>query len=72
MYDLQTETWWQQATGQAIAGALTGTQLVFRATALLSWAAFKVAHPNGRVLSRATGYTRPYGENPYGSYDATN
>ena len=72
MYDRQTETWWQQATGQAIAGALTGTQLVYRSTALLSWAAFKAAHPSGRVLSRATGYTRPYGENPYAGYDATN
>src|SRR5438128_6605927 len=30
MYDGQTESWWQQATGTAIAGELTGTQLVFR------------------------------------------
>jgi hypothetical protein len=29
MYDRQTETWWQQATGEAIAGELTGTQLEF-------------------------------------------
>jgi hypothetical protein len=69
MYDRQTETWWQQATGLAIAGTLTGTQLVFRSAALLSWAAFKAAHPSGRVLSRDTGYHRPYGENPYTGYD---
>src|SRR6516164_11039114 len=28
MYDRQTESWWQQATGQAIVGALTGVQLM--------------------------------------------
>ena len=27
MYDRQTESWWQQFTGEAIVGALTGTQL---------------------------------------------
>jgi Protein of unknown function (DUF3179) len=30
MYDRQTESWWQQAIGQAIIGQLTGTQLVAR------------------------------------------
>lgn len=29
MYDRQTETWWQQATGNAIAGEYTGVQLEF-------------------------------------------
>jgi hypothetical protein len=48
MYDRQTETWWQQATG---------------------WETFKHTHPNGRVLSRRTGFDRPYGENPYVRYD---
>jgi hypothetical protein len=28
MYDRQTESWWQQAIGQAIVGQLTGTKLV--------------------------------------------
>ncbi|MDQ4106365.1 MAG: DUF3179 domain-containing protein, partial [Actinomycetota bacterium] len=30
MYDHQTESWWQQATGEAIAGELTGKQLKTR------------------------------------------
>ncbi len=72
MYDRQTESWWQQAIGQAIVGALTGTKLVARPAAIISWATFKAAHPNGRVLSRDTGYDRPYGENPYAGYDNVN
>jgi len=36
MYDRQTETWWQQATGTAIAGELTGSQLTFLPTNIIS------------------------------------
>ncbi len=34
MYDRQTESWWQQALGLAIAGEYTGTQLVARPAAI--------------------------------------
>lgn len=69
MYDRQTETWWQQATGEAIAGELTGTQLVFRPASIISWEEFKTAHPSGKVLSQDTGFSKPYGRNPYAGYD---
>ena len=72
MYDRQTESWWQQAIGLAIVGQLTGTQLVSRPAAIISWATFQSAHPGGQVLSRDTGYDRPYGQNPYQGYDSVN
>jgi hypothetical protein len=72
MYDWQTESWWQQATGQAIAGDLTSTQLVAHPTTIISWAEFKANHQDGLVLSRDTGYKRPYGQNPYPGYDNIN
>ncbi len=72
MYDRQTETWWQQATGEAIAGELTGMQLVFRPASMISWADFKAVHPDGKVLSRDTGFSRAYGRNPYEGYDDVN
>jgi hypothetical protein len=72
MYDRQTESWWQQAIGQAIIGQLTGTTLVSRPAAILSWTTFKTAHSDGKVLSRDTGYDRPYGQNPYQGYDNVN
>ena len=52
MYDRQTETWWQQATGDAIAGEHTGAQLEFYPASMISWSDFKELHPNGKVLSR--------------------
>jgi hypothetical protein len=69
MYDRQTESWWQQATGQAIVGELTGAQLEFLPSQLISWEAFRAEHPDGQVLSRDTGHIRDYGANPYAGYD---
>ena len=72
MYDRQTETWWQQASGQAIAGELTGSQLVFYPAPIISWQDFAETYPLGEVLSRETGLGRPYGQNPYTGYDDVN
>jgi thiol-disulfide isomerase/thioredoxin len=72
MYDRQTETWWQQATGEAIAGEFTLRQLTFVPASMVSWADFTAAHSDGDVLSRETGYSRDYGRNPYTGYDDTN
>jgi len=72
MYDRQTETWWQQATGEAIAGELTATQLEFYPAVIISWRDFKATYPEGMVLSRETGYPRDYGRNPYVGYDDVN
>lgn len=69
MYDRQTESWWQQATGQAIVGQLAGQELTFLPAQIVSFADFVAAHPAGDVLSRDTGNERSYGENPYVGYD---
>jgi hypothetical protein len=72
MYDRQTETWWQQANGEAVAGELTGAQLAFYPGSMISWGEFKNAYPDGLVLSRQTGFVRAYGNNPYIGYDDIN
>ncbi len=72
MYDRQTESWWQQATGGAIVGTLTGKKLTFLAAQIVSLADFAAAHPDGDVLSRDTGNERAYGRNPYPGYDNAN
>ena len=72
MYDRQTESWWQQATGQAIIGTFTGAQLTPLPAQTISWKTFRETFPGGKVLSRNTGYNRSYGENPYVGYDDVN
>jgi hypothetical protein len=69
MYDRLTESWWQQATGEAIVGELTGTRLRFLPAQIVSLDDFAATWPAGDVLSRETGDPRPYGRNPYPGYD---
>ncbi len=69
MWDRQTETWWQQLTGEGVVGELTGTSLEVIASQTLSFADFRAHYPDGEVLSRETGFDRSYGRNPYESYD---
>lgn len=72
MYDRQTESWWQQVTGEAIIGELTGRQLPFLPSQIISWELFKQTYPSGKVLNRDTGHRRSYGSNPYVGYDDIN
>ncbi len=69
MYDRQTETMWQQITGEAIIGDLTGKTLALLPSQIISFDQFAGVYPNGLVLSRRTGFRRSYGRNPYAGYD---
>jgi hypothetical protein len=69
MYDRQTESWWQQFTGRGIVGHYAGTELVRVPSEIVAFEDFRAAHPGGLVLSRETGFGRPYGRNPYAGYD---
>jgi hypothetical protein len=69
MYDRLTETWWQQATGEGIAGKHAGERLKFLPATIVAWKTFKDLYPDADVLSRDTGFTRAYGVNPYAGYD---
>ncbi|HUF52974.1 MAG TPA: DUF3179 domain-containing protein [Dehalococcoidia bacterium] len=71
MWDRQTESLWQQVTGEGIVGELAGEQLEFLPLTLVSWKDFREAFPEGRVLSQDTGFSRAYGNNPYEFYDSS-
>ncbi len=70
MYDQLTESFWQQFTGEAIVGEMLGTKLKIVPSQIISFNDFKNANPNGIVLSKNTGFKRPYGKNPYLRYDS--
>ena len=69
MYDRQSHSWWQQFTGEGIVGEYAGRALEHLPASIVSFADFAEAHPQGKVLSRDTGYARQYGRNPYAGYD---
>ncbi len=70
MYDRQTESLWQQFTGEAIVGELTGKKLRWHPAQLLSFGEASASFPEALVLSKDTGFNRNYGQNPYVAYDA--
>jgi hypothetical protein len=69
MYDRQSESWWQQFTGQAIIGKKAGTVLDRLPASIVAYEDFRHAYPDSQVLSRRTGHYRSYGNNPYRGYD---
>ncbi len=72
MADKQTESWWQQLTGEAIVGELTGTYLNIIPSFVISVDMFFKSYPDGEILSTKTGTDSEerYGTNPYVGYDA--
>ncbi|MBR2655114.1 MAG: DUF3179 domain-containing protein [Loktanella sp.] len=70
MYDRETESWWQQATGDAIVGRLTGTDLQTLPSWMESWDMFRSRNPHGLVMDEPP-FNRNYGANPYVRYDTS-
>ena len=70
MWDDKTESLWQQITGEAIVGELAGSRLTLIPTAIVRWADFKAANPQGKVLGPDQGLGAIYGTNPYEYYSS--
>ena len=69
MYDKQTESWWQQFTGEAIIGSLTGKTMKPLPARLESLEKFRARAPQGKVLIPEDDKARPYGSSPYVGMD---
>ena len=70
MYDRETESWWQQATGEGIVGQHTGELLTLLPGWMESWDEFTTRNPDGLVLDEPE-WRRAYGSNPYVGYDTS-
>ena len=64
MWDDATTSLWQQLSGVAIVGELTGQQLELISTPIVRFGDFAERFPNARVLSRDTGFGLSY-DAPY-------
>ena len=72
MFDRQTDSLWMQLTTEAIVGTLTGRRLKIVSSQGVPFEAFMKNFPDGKVLSKETGYSRPYGVSPYAGYESAN
>ena len=70
LYDRETETLWSQILSKGISGKLVDKKLEVIPSSHTSWQAWKEKHPETKVLSNKTGFTRDYLRSPYGTYDS--
>ncbi|MEE8331236.1 MAG: DUF3179 domain-containing protein [Acidimicrobiia bacterium] len=68
MFDRQTGTYWWQVPGRGIVGTLSGEELTALPSVTTTWAVWKTTYPDTVVLSRETGFTRPYDRDPFVGY----
>ena len=74
MYDTETESLWNQFTGEPVVGELTESEIVLKVlpVVITSWNDWLTAHPDTTVLSLDTGFDRDYRPGrPYGAYFAS-
>ena len=68
MFDHQTGSYWNQVTGEAIVGPLTGRRLPLLPSQMTTWGAWKDLYPDTLALSPDTGFVRNYRRDPFRGY----
>jgi hypothetical protein len=71
MFDRQTDTLWNQLTGEPVTGSLAFSDIVLERlpVVITQWSDWLADHPDTDVLSLDTGYERDYRPGaPYGDY----
>ncbi len=63
MFDRETDSLWNQFTGEPVVGPLVGSgiKLMLRPVTITSWGRWRSLKPETRVLSLETGHSRDYG-----------
>ena len=63
MFDRATNSLWNQFTGEPVVGPLVGSGIILnqRPVAIDTWANWRRANPETKILSLETGYNRDYG-----------
>lgn len=71
-FDRSSNSTWSQMLLSSVNGELIDTPAEFVPLVETSWGTWKEMFPNTRVMSRETGFTRQYGQYPYGDYITNN
>lgn len=69
LYDRETQSLWEQVTGEAIVGRRRGEKLEQVPVQVLSWGEWSSIHPATVILSTKTGFDRNYEVNPYPEFN---
>jgi len=67
-YDRNTDSNWSQMRQDCVNGTLAGEKASTYQIIETSWRTWRALYPQTKVLSRETGFSRTYGNYPYGSF----
>ena len=67
-FDRATESYWSQMRHDCVKGDLVGTTINTFHVVEMSFQSFQEMYPQGQVMNTNTGFSRSYGQYPYGSY----
>lgn len=62
------ESLWSQVLGEAVVGKSTGMKLAVLSSDIIEYGNWKKVHPDTKIISEDTGFSRNYGIDPYGDY----
>jgi hypothetical protein len=68
MFDHQTGSYWNQVSGEAIVGPLTGQRMSILPAQMTTWGGWKELYPDTLALSENTGFERDYRRDPFTGY----
>jgi len=69
MYDRSTESLWRQALGEAVVGERLGSKLEILPFQLITLTKTLEKHPDTKIMTTNTGFSRNYDRTPYGNYN---
>ena len=72
LYDRNTDSNWSQLKLECVNGALINDEPKLYDVVETDWKTWKTLYPNTKVLSTETGFSRSYGNSPYGDYSTNN
>jgi len=71
-YDRETNSNWSQILNESVNGSLLGEKANLIQLFETDWKTWKTLYPNSKVLTTNTGFSRTYGQSPYGDYNTNN
>jgi len=71
-YDRETDSYWSQIGLNCVNGELISTTADLHPIIETTWATWRSMYPNSQVLNTNTGFSRNYGNYPYGDYITNN
>ena len=72
LYDRNTDSNWSQLRLECVNGQLIGNKPALLNVVETNWETWKTLYPKSKVLNTQTGFSRNYGNSPYGDYSTNN